>query len=187
MAQALGKNGDAGRALEVTMSVLGIGSTTLSQLGNIQSKFQQVQGEFKTLGQDLNSGNLVQAETDFVTLSQSVTSQLASNSPVAKAVNAVGQALQSGNLTAAQQAFSSIAPTMTGQSAVHHHHAHGSQTSASAAQNNSFAQELSTLGQALQSGNLSAAQQAFSAMQQSWQASGAGTLMPPISGVNVTV
>lgn len=169
------------------MSVLGITSTALSQLGNIQSKFQQVQGEFKTLGQDLTSGNLAQAQTDFVTLSQSVTSQLASSSPLATAVNAVGQALQSGNLTAAQQAFASIAPTTTGTSAVHHHHhAHGSQTAASAAQNNSFAQELSTLGQALQSGNLSAAQQAFTAMQQSWQASGTGGTLPPISGVNVT-
>jgi predicted lipoprotein len=166
------------------MSVLGIASTALSQLGNIQSKFQQVQGEFKTLGQDLKAGNLARAQTDFVTLSQSVTSQLTSSSPLAKAVNAVGQALQSGDLSAAQQAFSSISPTMAGPTAVHHHHTPASGSSAA-----SFAQELSTLGQALQSGNLSAAQQAFSAMQQSWQGSGtSGTLMPPISGgVNVTV
>ena len=109
------------------MSVLGIASTALSQLGNIQSKFQQVQGEFKTLGQDLKAGNLAQAQTDFVTLSQSVTSQLTSSSPVAKAVNAVGQALQSGDLTAAQQAFASIPPTMVGPSAVHHHHTPPSQ------------------------------------------------------------
>ena len=167
------------------MSVLGIASTALSQLGNIQSKFQQVQGEFKTLGQDLKAGNLVQAQTDFVTLSQSVTSQLTSNNPVAKAVNAVGQALQSGDLSAAQQAFASIPPTWVGPTAVHHHHTPPSQTSTA------FAQELSALGQALQSGNLSAAQQAFSAMQQGWQqtqASGTATLMPPISsGVNVTV
>ena len=168
------------------MSVLGIASTALSQLGNIQSKFQQVQGEFKTLGQDLSAGNLAQAQTDFVTLSQSVTSQLTSSSPVAKAINAVGQALQSGDLTAAQQAFASIPSTVTGPTAVHHHHhMPPSQNSAT------FAQEMSTLGQALQSGNLSAAQQAFSAMQQGWQqmqTSGTATLMPPISGgVNVTV
>ena len=87
------------------MSVVGIASTALTQLGNIQSRFQQVQGEFKTLGQDLQAGNLTRAQTDFVTLSQSVTSQLTSNSPVASAVNAVGQAMQSGDLTAAQQAF----------------------------------------------------------------------------------
>ncbi len=166
------------------MSVLGIASTALSQLGNIQSKFQQVQGEFKTLGQDLKAGNLAQAQTDFVTLSQSVTSQLTSSSPVAKAVNAVGQALQAGDLSAAQQAFASIPSTVTGPTAVHHHHhMPSSQTSAT------FAQEMSTLGQALQSGNLSAAQQAFSAMQQGWQQmQTSGTATPAVSsGVNVTV
>jgi soluble cytochrome b562 len=166
------------------MSVLGIASTALSQLGNIQSKFQHVQGEFKTLGQDLKAGNLAQAQTDFVTLSQSVTSQLAGNSPFAKAINAVGQALQAGDLSAAQQAFSSMPSTIVGPTAMHHHHTPPPQTSAA------FAQELSTLGQALQSGNLTAAQQAFSAMQQGWQqANGtSATLIPPVSGgVNVTV
>ena len=62
----------------------------------------------------------------------------------------------------------------------------------SASAQSSFAQELSTLGHALQSGNLTAAQQAFSAMQQGWQQTqGSGTsgsLLPPVnSGVNVTV
>ena len=176
------------------MSVVGIASTALSQLGNIQSKFQGVQSEFKTLGQDLQAGNLTQAQTDFVTLSQSVTSQLSSTSPFAKAFNAVGQALQSGDLSAAQQAFAAIAPAGTGSASVHHHHHHvaSAQSSSSSAQSNLFAEELSTLGQALQSGNLTAAQQAFSAMQQGWQQTqGSGTsgsLLPPISsGVNVTV
>jgi hypothetical protein len=176
------------------MSVLGIASTALAQLGNIPSKFQGVQDKFKTLGQDLQAGNLTQAQTDFVTLSQSVTSQLASSSPFAKAFNAVGQALQSGDLSAAQQAFAAIAPGGTAPASVHHHHYRVAMapSSASAAQSNLFAQELGTLGQALQPGNLTAAQQAFSAMQQGWQlsqASGAsGSLLPPVSsGVNVTV
>jgi hypothetical protein len=175
-------------SLEVLCPFLGIASTALSQLGNIQSKFQQVQGEFKTLGQDLTAGNLAQAQTDFVTLSQSVTSQLTSSSPVAKTVDAVGQALQSGNLPAAQQAFASIPSTIVGPSAVHHHHAHGSKTSASGTQSRLFAQELNTLGQALQSGNLAAAQQAFSAMQRGWQrTSPNSTAASATSGVNVTV
>ncbi len=175
------------------MSVIGIASTALSQLGNIQAKFQGVQSEFKTLGQDLQAGNLTQAQADFVTLSQSVTSQLSSNSPFAKAFNAVGQALQSGDLSAAQQAFAAISPGGTGVASVrHHHHAAPAQNSASAAQSTLLAQELSTLGQALQSGNLTAAQQAFSAMQQGWQQSQtAGTSGSPLpavsSGVNVTV
>jgi hypothetical protein len=168
------------------MSVLGIASTALSQLGNIQSRFLQVQGEFKALGQDLTAGNLARAQTDFVTLSQSVTSQLTSSSPVAKAVDAVGQALQSGNLTAAQQAFASIPSTMVGPCAIHHHRQPPSQTAAT--QSGLFAQELNTLGQALQSGNLAAAQQAFFAMQHGWQqTSPNSTAVSVISGVNVTV
>ncbi len=169
--------------LEVIMSVLGIASTAFSQIGNIQSKFKQVQTEFQTLGQDLKAGNLAQAQADFVTLSQSATSQLTSNSPVAKAVNAVGQALQAGDLSAAQQAFAAVPPTIIGPSAIHHHGKPSSQNSTS------FAQELSTLGQALQSGNISAAQQAFSAMQQGWQQASANTatVMPASgAGVNVT-
>ena len=175
------------------MSVLGIASTALSQLGNIQSKFQGVQSEFKTLGQDLQAGNLTQAQTDFVTLSQSVTSQLSGiNSPFAKAFNAVGQALQSGDLIWGTTGF---CRHLAGRdrrlpSVRHHHHTPPTQMSASA--QSLFAQELSTLGQALQSGNLTAAQQAFSAMQQGWQqtqASGtSASPLPPVgSGVNVTV
>jgi len=157
--------------MEVNMSVAGIASTGISQLFNVQRNFQQVQSEFKQLGQDLHAGNLTQAQTDFVTLSQSLASApQTSSSSVSQTLNTLGQALQSGNLAAAQQAFANLPPNMVGPSAVghhHHHHAHG--TSGSGQQNNAFSQALSQLGQALQSGNLSAAQQAFSAMQQTWQ------------------
>ena len=91
------------------MSVAGIASAGLSQLASLQRNYQQVRGEFKQLGQDLQAGNLTQAQTDFVTLSQSAASQLSGNSPVAKALNSLGQALQSGNLSAAQQAFAFLA------------------------------------------------------------------------------
>jgi soluble cytochrome b562 len=155
--------------MEVNMSVAGIASTGISQLFNVQRNFQQVQSEFKQLGQDLQAGNLTQAQTDFVTLSQSFASApQTSTSSVSQALNSLGQALQSGNLAAAQQAFANLPPNMVGPSAVSHHsHAHGAFSSGQ--QNNSFSQALSQLGQALQSGNLSAAQQAFSAMQQTWQ------------------
>lgn len=148
------------------MSVAGIASTGLSQLASVQQNYQQVKGEFKQLGQDLQAGNLTQAQTDFLTLSQSMSTQLSSNSPVSQALNSVGQALQSGNLTAAQQAFSNMPVSRAGPTAVHHHGSHGG------AGSNVFSSELNQLGQALQSGNLSAAQQAFSAMQQMWQQMG---------------
>ena len=56
------------------MSVAGIASTAFAQLANVQRNYQKVQGEFKQLGQDLQAGNLTQAQTDFVTLSASLAS-----------------------------------------------------------------------------------------------------------------
>ena len=90
------------------MSVAGIASSSLSQLTQVQRNYQQVKGEFKQLAQDLQTGNLTQAQTDFLTLSQSVASQYSSNSPAAKALNTVGQAIQSGNVSAAQQALAEL-------------------------------------------------------------------------------
>jgi predicted lipoprotein len=172
------------------MSIAGIASSSLSQLANIQRNYQQVRGEFKQLGQDLQSGSLAQAQTDFVTLSQSAASQFGSNSPVAKALNTIGQALQSGDLATARQAFSSLPIGVAGTTANPHHSHVGSAQ-------NPFGQGLSQLGQALQSGNLSAAQQAFAAMQQTWQqvapnavpgpSVGGLTAGTPSAGINVTV
>lgn len=147
------------------MSVAGIASAGLSQLASLQRNYQQVRGEFKQLGQDLQAGNLTQAQTDFVTLSQSAASQFSGNSPVAKALNSLGQALQSGNLTAAQQAFGSLPSHLVGPCAV----PHSVHAGAASAQQSSFSQALSQMGSALQASNLSAAQQAFSALQQSWK------------------
>ena len=141
------------------MSVAGV--SNLSQLSTIQKNFQQLRSQFSQLGQDLSSGNLTQAQTDFVTLSQAAATQLGSNSPVSRALSTIGQALQSGNVSAAQQAYSTLPPGLVGPNAVnmhsHSHHGHGG-----------LSQELQQLGQALQSGDLSAAQQAFAAIQQGW-------------------
>jgi predicted lipoprotein len=144
------------------MSIAGIASTGLSQLSNVQRAYQQVRGEFKQLGQDLQTGNLSQAQTDFVTLSQSVASQFGSNSPITKALNKIGQALQSGNLSAAQQAFAALPIAMVGPCAE-------PQPGHIGSMHTNVQHALNQLGQALQSGSLSAAQQAFSAMQQIWQ------------------
>jgi len=144
------------------MSIAGIAGSSLSQLFNIQRNYQQLRGEFHQLGQGTQAGNLAHAQTDFVTLSQSVATQLGSNSPVAKTLNLIGQALQSGNLAAAQQGFNSLPAGLVNHSAS----AHRNQI---AYPQGSFSQALDQLGQALQSGSLPAAQQAFATMQQLWQ------------------
>ena len=146
-------------AWEAIMSITAVAGS-MSQLSNIQSHYQQVRSQFKQLGQDLQSGNLTQAQTDFVTLSQSFASQLGSQGSFGKMLSSVGQALRSGNLSAAQQAFSSL--TQVGASAIHHHSHVPPMAGA-------MTQGLQQLGQALQSGDLSAAQQAYSALQQVWQ------------------
>src|SRR5208337_3190209 len=115
------------------MSVAGITSINSTQLANVQHNLQKVQNEFKQLGQDLQSGNLTQAQADFVTLSQSLASP----------PNFVGPTA----LTQSPQAHAAS----SSHHGVHLHRA------------------LSQLGQALQVGNLSAAQQAFAAMEQLWQ------------------
>ena len=138
--------------------MVGAISSGVSQLANIQRNYQQVRGEFQNLGQDLQGGNLAQAQTDFVTLSASVSTQYGANSAVSKTLNAIGQALQSGNLSTAQQAFSSLPPGLTGKSGAGHH---GTM--------HPYLQGLDQLGQALQSGDLTGAQQAFVALQQNWQ------------------
>jgi phage-related protein len=59
------------------MSVTGIASSILSTLSGLQnqrSPIQQIKSEFKQLGQDLQSGNLSQAQSDFGTLTQNLSS-----------------------------------------------------------------------------------------------------------------
>jgi len=195
------------------MSVIGIASSILSSLSgtqNQQNPFQQVRSEFRQLGQDLQSGNLAQAQSDFTTLSQNLSSVLQSNSsttassanPVVQAFAKLGQDLQSGNLQAAQQDFTAIqqdAQQNPAQVSGHHHHRHhteGSANSTSSQQSSSLAQDFSQLANSLQAGNLSAAQSAFSSLQNDLQqvggfsapASGGGatTASIPAGSLNVT-
>jgi ElaB/YqjD/DUF883 family membrane-anchored ribosome-binding protein len=186
------------------MSVIGIASNILSTLSgtqnqqNQQNPFQQIRSEFKQLGQDLQAGNLAQAQSDFTTLSQNLSSVLQNNTstsanPVVQAFAKLGQDLQSGNLQAAQQDFTAIEQDTSqnaAQSSGHHHHHHhveSSSNSSSSQQSSSLAQDFTQLANSLQSGNLSAAQSAFATLQNDIQQIG-GTSAPATAGsVNVTV
>lgn len=168
---------------------------------NAASKFKQFQLEFQQLGKDLQAGNLTQAQSDLVTLTQNSpflqasaasgtaastsgaagSSAGVSNSPIAHAFNQLAQDLQAGNVTAAQRDFSTIqqdfqnaqgqAQTQGSGGGHHHHHAAGSGWTSP------LAQLFSQLGQALHTGNLTSAQQAYSTLQQDFQqfASGSGS------------
>ena len=157
------------------MSVAGIFSSSPISNQSAQSEFQQFKQEFQKLGQDLQAGNLSAAQSDFATLQQlgpqSSTASTASSqsNPIAQEFEQLGQDLQAGNTTAAQQDFATIQQDFQNQASqsfqsggTHRHHHHGGAGSA-------IGQLLTQLGQALQSGNLSAAQTAYSTLQQDFQ------------------
>lgn len=159
------------------MSIAGIASSALfSILNGVQSAHSpqnNFQSEFQQLGQDLQSGNLTQAQQDYTTLSQNFpnatqSSANAANNPIAQAFNSLSQDLQSGNLTAAQQDYANIQQDFQqqGSGQVHHHHHHGGGGGGNGEQSQ-INQEFSSLATALQSGDLSGAQTAFASLQQS--------------------
>ena len=153
------------------MSVSGVFTTNVADYTapNAQNERQQIQQDFEQLGQDLQSGNLSAAQADFATLQkllpQNSSTSATENDPVAQAFNQLSQDLQSGNLSAAQQAYASIQQDFQAQAGRteghghHHHHQFDGEAG-------NFGQLLSQLGQALQSGNLSQAQQLFATLQQ---------------------
>jgi len=155
------------------VSVSGILSSSLANytVQNMQSRMQQFQQEFQQLGQDLQSGNLSAAQSDFGALQQyapQANSSSQNTSPIAQAFNQLATDLQAGNTTAAQQDYATIQQDFQSQGTqnqgahMHHHHHHGGGGS----QSNSIEQMFQQLGQDLQSGQLSAAQQAYGSLQQ---------------------
>jgi len=157
----------------MTMSVSGISSSNLFNYStqNVESKMKQAQQEFQQLGQDLQSGNLSAAQSDFATLQQlapqnNSSSSPQSNNPVAQAFNQLSQDLQAGNLSGAQQDYSTIQQDFqnkAGQKRGHHHHGGGGSGEGA------VSQLFNQLGQALQSGDLTSAQSVFSSLQQELQ------------------
>lgn len=176
------------------MSISGIPSSTFSpyQLGAPININQQ---NFQKLGQDLQSGNLSSAQSDFATLQQAfsqpsttsgtaaATTSTATSNPITQAFNQLASDLQSGNLAAAQKDYSTLQQDLQSQSGMGHHlHNHhrmraGGAGDSSSSQN-PLLQDLNQLGQSLTSSNLTGAQQAYAALQQQLQqfALGGGAL-----------
>ena len=192
------------------MSVLGIASSIISQFDALAShgKSHQVQHGFQQLSQDLQSGNLSQAQSDFASLQQllptnpqnlAVTSSAQTNNPLATAVSQLAKDLQSGNVNAAQSDLANVQQDVQqlGQSqrsgpAHHHHHHSGSGESGQSSDGQTPISTLfEQLGQSLQSGNLSAAQQAYASLQQDvllsgFNTSSAASIAPANSNLSLT-
>jgi hypothetical protein len=172
------------------MGIFGIASTILGQIAsatNQNPNKQQFKQGFQLLGQDLQSGNLSQAQSDFSSLQQllptgqqssllSPTSGAQSGSPLANAVSQLAQDLKSGNTAATQSDLATVQQDVQqlgqqqGAGHAHHHHHHGGgESSQSSSDQNALSTLFGQLGQQLQAGNLSGAQQAYSTMQQDFQ------------------
>lgn len=121
------------------MSVSGISTTTWPILST--NNFQKIQQGFQQLGQDLQSGNLSAAQSDYATLTKLVpklasdssqTTGTTSSNPLVQGFAQLSQDLQAGNLTAAQQdytniqqAFQHFSPQSGGVHGHHRHHTSG--------------------------------------------------------------
>jgi hypothetical protein len=160
-----------------------------------QNNKKQIKQEFQQLGQDLGLGNLAAAQADFATLQKDLpqagatsaaqgaaASTTQGTSTIAADFSQLSKDLQSGNLSAAQTDYSTIKQDFKsrasqsddaaqGSQAVegHHHHHHGGGSSSA-----EITQLMNELGQSLQSGDVSAAQKAFSALQTDFQQFAAG-------------
>jgi len=171
------------------MSVAGILSSAVFSIGSqlLQSRKQQISQEFQQLGTDLKSGNLTAAQADFAALQKlqpSGSSSTSSSNPITQDFNQLAADLKAGNTTAAQQDFTKLQQDFQsrGTQTHHHHHHHGG--SSNSGGGSEISQLFSQLGSALQSGNLSTAQQAYSAMLQQFQQYGAAGVTASQSGAS---
>jgi len=163
----------------------------------LDSLRQQGQQDFKSLADALQSGDLSGAQTAFASLlalfpsssslansqTQSAGASSASSSSnctssITNGLSALGQALQSSDLTGAQNDFSKLVQAIQSIGGGHHHHHKTSvssqnTTSASATGSgtgtNSVQSNLAALSQALQTGDLKSAGNAYSQLLQDIQ------------------
>ncbi len=154
------------------MSVSGISSSSLFNYSNqnIQNSQQQFQQEFQQLGQDLQNGNVSAAQQDFATLQQlgpqaSSTLSTQTSNPMRQAINQLGQDLQSGDVSAAEKDYTNLKQDFQNSAHTRVHHHHQPHTGGSG-DSGEMSQLFEQLGQALQSGNLSSAQTAYSSLLQ---------------------
>jgi hypothetical protein len=137
--------------------------------------YQLQNSQFQQLGQDLTSGNLSGAQSDFNTLQQAfaqtgtAASSSTSSNPAAQAFQQLATDLKSGNLSGSQQDYSKIQQDLNSRSGFSHlHFQRPAGGGGSGGGQSTLLQDLNQLGQDLSSstflsGNLSAAQQAYGA------------------------
>lgn len=174
------------------MSISGILSSCLygnyanySSTSSTQSKQDPFKQEFAQLGTDLQSGDLAAAQADLAliqshapsgTTSSSTSSTTSTKDALSQDFAQLSKDLQSGDTSDAQQDYAKIQQDFQSQGPQMHKHRHhndsSSATSSSSTSDSSqtdIGQLMSQLGDALQSGDLSAATQAYKLLQLDFQ------------------
>jgi outer membrane protein assembly factor BamD (BamD/ComL family) len=160
----------------------------------------QLRKDLEQVGQDLQAGNLSAAQSDLATVQQdSAYSSAITHGNFSQAINQLSQDLQAGNLSGAQQDFATLqsnfpalAPHGTSRVNPPAPDAGGS---SSGSAHDSASQLWSELGQAIQTSNLTMAQQAYAALAQEIQqfalgaaqtASQRAAMLPSIASLSVS-
>ncbi len=177
------------------MTVNSISSSNVSQINDAryyQDQLQKLRSGVQQLGADLQAGNLSQAQSDYALLSQNASGS--QSNTLNQDFTALGQALQSGNLSDAQTADTTLLQDLQKSHHHHHHHSHSTNGQATTPQSNPIVQAFDTLGKALQWGDLSTAQQAYSTIVQDLQQYGlnvaavsTSSAAAQLPGINLTV
>jgi hypothetical protein len=176
-------------------AVQGTQPQSSSPAGNAGGIQNPINSDLSTLGQDLQSGNLTDAQSVFAQLQQDI--QATQNNQnccdhdsdgrqgslmgsINSDLSSLGQALQSNSTTDAQSALAQRQQDIQALQGHHHHHHHhfeddddsgASQISGSQGTGMStINSDLSALGQALQSNSITGAQSALAQLQQDIQA-----------------
>ncbi len=143
----------------------------VSSASQAQNAEQTAQQDYTQIGQDLQAGDLTNAQSAYSNLLQLVQAYQgpsSSNTAIPSDFATLGQDLQAGNLTQSQSAFTQL------------------QSDIQAATQNpvqQVQQDYTQLASALQSGNLTGAQSAFAALEQALQTQ-SGTSTPATAASN---
>jgi len=169
------------------MSVSGILSSSFlqNQLSAFSSPYKQ---DMQKLSQDLQSGNLSAAQSEFAalkgafsqpatstgTVSSPSTSGASTSNPVAQAFNQLGTDLQSGNLSAAQKDLSRVQQDLHNNLSTSHFNHRISGGSGNSGGQNSLLQDLNLGSPNFTASNLAGAQQTYATLEQQMQQSALG-------------
>ena len=150
---------------------------TSSISASIRPNYQQIRNDYRTLQNDLQTGNLAGAKTDFATLLKDVpqfNSQLQNGTATTQAgsLSALSMALQSGDINGAKAALALLGQNLgVAQSGLnqigpwHHRHHHHGTAPVGNNRDQAIQSDFQALSSALQSGNIVGAQQALAQLQ----------------------